>query len=198
MAEAVRCSGCHNPLSASYYNVDHELGCPRCGSAVLARVFPAYYRRAEPASPERLSDATDATCFYHAENRAAVSCDACGRFLCTLCETELGGEKLCPTCITSGLSSRKLARLENRRVLYDNVALALAAGGILMWPLTLVTAPMSLFVAIRYWRKPTSLVPRTKVRFLLAILIASLQIAGWAFLFYAIGAQRGWMRGNAI
>jgi hypothetical protein len=198
MAEAVRCSGCHNPLPASYYNVDHELGCPRCGAALIARVFPAYYRRAEPAAPERLSDASDATCFYHSENRAAVACDGCGRFLCTLCATDFGGEKLCPACITSGLTSRKLARLENRRVLYDNVTLTLAAGSLLMWPMTIVTAPMSLFLAMRYWRRPTSLLPRTKVRFILAILLATLQIAGWAVLFYGFASQRGWVKGDAI
>jgi hypothetical protein len=51
----------------------------------------------------------------------------------------------------------------------------------LIWP-TIITAPMSLYVSARYWRKPSSLLPRTKIRFYLAVLVAVLQIAAWVFL----------------
>jgi hypothetical protein len=77
-------------------------------------------------------------------------------------------------------------RLENRRVLYDTVALAVATGPMLLiWP-TIITAPMSIFLAIRYWKTPLSIVKRTKVRFILAIVFAISQIAGWGFVAYAM------------
>ncbi len=79
-----------------------------------------------------------------------------------------------------------MVNLERRRVLYDNVALVLATlPALLVWP-SLIAAPMSLFVSIRYWRAPSSIVPRTKVRFIIAILISLLEIAGWVFLVFAM------------
>jgi len=70
-------------------------------------------------------------------------------------------------------------------MLYDNIALLLATSPILLWPVTIVTAPATLFVVIRYWRKSSAIVPRTKVRFVIAGLIALLQLVGWGFLVYA-------------
>ena len=38
---------------------------------------------------------------------------------------------------------------------------------------------MTLYVAIRYWNAPRSLIHRTKARYVLAIALAGLQIIGW-------------------
>jgi hypothetical protein len=84
--------------------------------------------------------------------------------------------------------------LENQRTLYDGIALTLAVLPILMWPLTFITAPASLFIVVRHWRSPLSVVPRTRVRYVLAALFAVAQIAGWLFLFYTIWASYGRVR----
>jgi hypothetical protein len=73
--------------------------------------------------------------------------------------------------------------LENRRVLYDKIALALALYPMLLFYLTFFTAPMAIFVAIRYWKAPSSILPRTRVRFVIALVLAVFQIAGWIALF---------------
>jgi hypothetical protein len=100
-----------------------------------------------------------------------------------LCDIEFHDQHLCPQCLEAGKNQGRLTRLENHRVLYDNVALYLAVLPlILMWPATLVTAPMAIFVAIWYWRAPGSIIPRSKVRFVLAILLGLAQIAGWVAL----------------
>ena len=84
-----------------------------------------------------------------------------------------------------------MARLENRRVLWDSIALSVA-----LWPLVLFfwpAAPGSLaaiFISIRYWKRPGSLVPRTKWRFLAAILIGLAEISLFAFIVYAFMAAR--------
>ena len=76
----------------------------------------------------------------------------------------------------------KLRSLENHRTLYDNIALGLATLPLLLvWP-TVVTAPMAVFTGIRYWKTPSSIIPRTKVRFASAIALGTLQILGWALL----------------
>jgi hypothetical protein len=192
MASApVRCGRCETTLPTTFYNRDALSECPGCSAKVQAHVFPAYYRATTPIEREGLSDANEATCFYHPQNRAMVACDSCGRFLCSVCNVDLGGETLCPGCVHSGIRNRKLTRLENRRILYDNVALTLATAPLLMiWP-TLLTAPMAIWVAVRYWRTPSSLVPRNKLRLILAISFALIQVGVWGFIAYAFAVSRG-------
>lgn len=189
-AAAAQCGKCGAAIPASYFNVDHLTPCPGCTSDMQALVFPAMFRTAAHAGPVAAA-VSDATCFYHPENRAVIPCASCGRFLCTVCEIQLGGEVLCPGCIHAGVTSRKLVRLENRRVLYDNVALVLStAPALLIWP-SLITAPMSIFLALRYWKTPLSVVKRTKLRFVLAIVFGLFQIAFWGFIGYFLTLSRG-------
>jgi hypothetical protein len=49
---------------------------------------------------------------------------------------------------------------------------------------------MTLFVAIRYWNAPQSIVRRTRFRFILAIVIALLQIGGWTAFFIVIATSK--------
>jgi len=125
----------------------------------------------------------DASCFYHPAKPAATVCDGCGRFLCALCDVELGGQHYCPPCLEAGRRKQTLTHLEPRRMLYDNIALALAVLPLLTCFLFPVTSPFAIATAIWGWRKPSSLLPRTKVRFILAILMAllglGLGIAYW-------------------
>jgi hypothetical protein len=53
---------------------------------------------------------------------------------------------------------------------------------IFVW-FTLITAPVVLFMVIRYWGAPGSIMRRTKIRFVLAFTIACLQIAAWILFF---------------
>jgi hypothetical protein len=66
-------------------------------------------------------------------------------------------------------------------VLYDATALKLAFYPLLIFWFTLVTAPIALYLAIRHWSSPTSIVGRTKTRFVLAITLSGLQILAWIF-----------------
>jgi hypothetical protein len=50
---------------------------------------------------------------------------------------------------------------------------------------------MALYVAIRYWKAPRSIVHRTRVRFILAIIFASLQIGGWVVAIVMIAGSHG-------
>lgn len=172
-------------LPPDTWNLAYETYCPSCRSPIAAMVFPALLR-AGGVLPEVAVEGTEATCFYHARKKAVVPCDQCGRFLCSLCQVELSGQNWCPSCIELHRSQGRLASLDHRRTMYDNMALLLAIGPLLIWPLTFLSAPATLYLVIRYWRTPASLVPRTKVRFLIAGGIALLQIAGWIFFVYTI------------
>ena len=58
-----------------------------------------------------------------------------------------------------------------------------AVSSILIYWFTIFTAPVVIYLTIRHWNSPSSIIPRTKIRFVLAFIIASLQIAGWIYLF---------------
>jgi hypothetical protein len=39
-----------------------------------------------------------------------------------------------------------------------------------------------LYVVVRYWRAPSSILPRTKIRFYIAALLATIEIGAWIWL----------------
>lgn len=84
--------------------------------------------------------------------------------------------------------------MEHQRTLYDNIALGLAVFPLVLvvfYYFTLVTAPMSLFVTIRYWSAPRSIVRRNRIRFILAIFVALATILGWAAVFTYLATRHG-------
>jgi hypothetical protein len=185
MDELVFCTQCHTPLAAEYYNSTELLHCPSCHVPLKIDVFPALFHgvQAGKAGEPLIDD--QASCFYHPQKKAVVPCDQCGRFLCALCDVEFGGKHLCPSCLETGKQKGKIINLEHHRVLYDSTALILAVFPLLflvtiifsiMVFFTVLTAPAALYLAIRHWNSPMSIVRRTKVRFILAIALSSMQI----------------------
>lgn len=159
--------------------------CPACGVPVQVEIFPALFRpTARGRGGEALMVEGESSCFYHPQKKAVVPCQACGRFLCALCDCELHGEHFCPACLEVGRQNGRITRLENKRTLYDGIALSLAILPLLIFYFTIITAPMALYVAIRYWNAPRSIVHRTRIRLVLAVILAALQIVGWGIGIY--------------
>ncbi len=176
----VQCSQCGMALPAGCLNQPELVPCPGCGAPSQAAVFPALFREAKSgAVGEVIQVDGEAACFFHANKKAVVPCAGCGRFLCALCDCDLNGQHLCPSCLETGKRKGKLKNLENHRTLHDRIALALAVYPLLIFYFTLLTAPIALFIAVRYWNAPTSILRRTKARFVAAIVLASLQLVGW-------------------
>lgn len=197
--QAIGCPVCTRALPPDTWNLSYETYCPACRAPITALVFPALLRAGGGALPELVVEGSEATCFYHARKKAVVPCDQCGRFLCSLCQVELSGQNWCPSCIELHRSQGTLVTLDHRRTLYDNMALLLAWGPIVslvFWFMTILTAPAALFVVFRYWRSPSSLLPRTKVRFVIAGVGALLEIAAWIFVIFT--AILLWWRSRAV
>lgn len=172
------------------FNQPDFLPCPACAVPLRVVVFPALFRKISPgAGGEAVMVEGESSCFYHPQKKAQLPCDSCGRFLCALCDCELNGQHLCPACLEAGRTKGKIKGLDNQRTCYDTIALALAVYPMLIFYFTLITAPMALFIAIRYWKTPPSLVRRGKFRFVAAIIVASLQIACWAILFITLATR---------
>lgn len=75
----------------------------------------------------------------------------------------------------------------NHAVLFDNVALVLVILPIVTVVftfLTILSAPVSLFLTLTYWSRQWSLLPRSRLRFVLAIFLATLLIAAWVLLIH--------------
>jgi hypothetical protein len=189
---SIACPNC----SASWPDTAAELAaltaCPACSQSVSVTPFPALFRPATPAAvqPENLLSAGEASCFYHPGKRATVPCSACGRFLCALCDVKLGDRNLCPGCVESGRTKGKLTQLETNRTLWDTCALVLATAPLLLclYP-SMIGAPASIIVAIVGWRKPSSIVRRGRWRLWLALLLSTLQIAGWIVFFIVMSKE---------
>jgi len=181
MSGLLQCTKCGTPLAENQINQRELTLCAGCGARIQADVFPALFR---PQAPGREGEAllvdNEASCFFHPKKKAVLPCEACGRFLCALCDCELQSQHFCPSCLETGRQKGKIKRLEYQRMRYDSVALALAICPLLIFYFTILTAPIALYVALRYWNAPRSLVYRTKWRLVLAIVIATLEIGGWA------------------
>jgi hypothetical protein len=69
--------------------------------------------------------------------------------------------------------------LDSARTLYDSIALWLAILPVLSIWGTILSAPATLFIVFRFWNRPTSILGRTRIRFVFAGLLALAQILGW-------------------
>lgn len=165
--------------------------CYNCESHVEAAVFPAAWRTANPTIDQAVMSG-EATCFFHAERVAAVSCSNCGRFLCHFCRIEWSGKDLCVACVEALRQPDKSVVLASGRFHYDSLALALAVIPTLLVFPSLITAPLALGVALVTIRRSCSITPRSKWRFALAMLVSLAIIGGWVWLFiYSVSQARG-------
>lgn len=186
----VTCPSCRNALPQAICNTGEMAFCPSCDASVQVEVFPAFFQSmVSGAKAETIVEAGTSSCFYHENKRAVIHCDTCGRFLCALCDLDIGGAHICPACAESGRKKGNVAELETNRVMYDSAALVLAFGAFLIWPIAVVTAPTAIVLAVLSWRRPGSLVPRTRLRSYIAILVAILQLVGIAVFFIALSNE---------
>lgn len=179
LGPALPCPSCKRVLGPESWADAHQGSCARCKTEYELIAFPALYASATRIAAAPAVLAADSVCFFHAENRAEAICDDCGRLLCAVCTVPFAGRRICPTCIAASKSS-EAAQVVRDRLLYDGLAISLALVPLLMWPFTLVTAPVAVGVAIYGWNKPASVVRgRSRVRLVIAIIAGLLQIAAW-------------------
>ena len=181
---AAACPSCEATLTSAFCNTLEAVTCPACQSAIQLRIFPAFFKRTAPGQTgETILEDGISGCFYHDTKKAVVHCDACGRFLCALCDLEMEGRHYCPSCLQAGRTKNQLPQLESRRTLYDSMALNLCIIP-LFWFVGFVTAPVALYLAILSLFRPSSIVPRTRIRAWLAMVLALAQIVLWGWAFY--------------
>ena len=83
------------------------------------------------------------------------------------------------------MAVEKTPSLDGRHILYDSIALQLSIWPVFTFWMPVVTAPAGLFVAIRHWRTTMSVLPRSRVRLWLAVILSTIQIVAFAGLIIA-------------
>jgi len=194
---ALLCPKCHLALDPFFAGSGNEVACPACRSGITVRLFPAFTHppaAVSTASGERVVEG-EAACFFHPEKRAAIACERCGRFLCTLCDVPFGGKHLCPSC----LDATKLPDLINRRVVWGHVSAYFGWLPFLLlpvcfpfWFLYVLTGKVAIFLAVWKWNAPGSLVHGKRKGLAIAGIIGGLlQVAGFSsFIYFMVWAIR--------
>jgi hypothetical protein len=188
--QVIACPKCNFALNENVINSSSLTECNSCGVQIRADIFPAVFKHPETGlSAEAVTGGAEAACFYHPKKRAVSHCEACGRFLCALCDLEIGDQHLCSACLEIGQKKKKFSDLENHRILYDKIALFLSIVpfSLILWFCSLITAPAAIIVVIRYWKAPAGLLSGSKIRFILAFMLAGSQIVGWTMFFVSLG-----------
>src|SRR5579859_7190467 len=123
MEATLQCPACSAPMPGALFNQPELKPCPQCGRLCQIEVFPALFQPVvHGRDGEPLLIEGEASCFYHVQKKAIVPCEACGRFLCALCDCELHGKHFCPACLETGKQKGRIEKLENQRTLYDSIA----------------------------------------------------------------------------
>jgi hypothetical protein len=164
-AGTVPCPSCGGDVAPGETDAGWQ-SCPYCEKRLQIRAWPVIRNSATAATamPDQ------ATCFFHPDKAFQACCQRCGRFVCALCDLQLGAEHVCPTCfergrVDTGLNGGK-AEWRHRDVLYDSIAVTIGWGWILVWPTLLVALPTAIILHAKYRKAPRSyLIPRRGWRF---------------------------------
>ncbi len=182
-AGVLECPKCQTALPPAGLNTGQFFRCPGCRSEVQAEAFPALDRPLpRGAAGEAVMVPGESACFYHEARKAVAVCDACGRFLCALCDCHLNTSHFCPGCLNAGRQDRRIQELETVRPLYGRQAFVLS-----LLPL-FITGLLALFLALRYWKAPLSLVKPQRWMLPAAVFFGALQTLAFTLLFYRLFA----------
>lgn len=182
------CPNCNSPLPWQWQEgvrSSQATGiCPKCRMEAETLVFPALHAKIESGrNADKMVLDGDATCYNHPAAKAEIVCSHCGRFLCALCDMEIGGVHSCPSCLTMPKDGKPKAgasglanKLERRRIRYDQVALILAVLGVITCWLGFILCPAAIITAIIGLRRPGSLLGKNRGMLWTAIVISALDL----------------------
>lgn len=184
---ATSCPSCQGTVTPMETTNGAQI-CPFCEKELQIRVWPVVRQNANVAPV--MSD--QSTCFFHPDKAFHACCQLCGRFVCGLCDLQLGAQHVCPICFERGRvdSGAEAASAEwrHRDVLYDSIAVSLGWGWVLFWPAFVAAVPAAIYLHVKYRKAPGAyLIPRYGWRFWVAyvglawvpLLLGGTYFLGW-------------------
>jgi hypothetical protein len=193
MPAHLTCPRCGESLPLNLFVAGQSGRCPACYSQVEAYIFPEFHKDSAVRSEIHLALEQEAVCYFHSRYRAKNPCDNCGRFLCEICAINVGSRQLCAECLSQLRRQKNETGLVHYSALFDNVSLFLVTAPVItifFWFLTIFSAPVSLFLSFYYWPRQWNLLPRSRIRFVLAILFSLILIGFWIFVIYYIATHQ--------
>jgi hypothetical protein len=146
--------------------------CPHCGASLLVELVAAGEQHcvactrafeAMPFSPpnvrlvvQGIAEAGPAgavPCAQHSGNAAVANCSRCGVFMCNLCRVQIDGRELCPACFDRLAAEGVLPSARSRVRNYRGLAVLMGLGGCWMYFLSLITGPLTIYLAIQAQRQ---------------------------------------------
>jgi hypothetical protein len=104
---------------------------------------------------------------------------------------EFGAAVWCPSCVADSSGKARRGDTDISRILYDTWALAIPFALLLIWPLTLLSAPAVTALAVMKWKQPLSLVRRNRWRFVAGLVAGIGEGALWVwFISYLLAKAR--------
>ncbi len=182
---SVACPKCHAvlPDEVLQWQSKSELAaCPACRAPVYANVYPRLYAGGiskEEQGMGGMSEEGEAVCSFYPELKAETVCEECGCLMSEKAAVNWNGENFCMPCLHLLREQKGRDDFLSKRTLYDNSALGLV---LFMAPLSLFTAPLALYYLIRYRNSSRGIVPRGKVRWVLALILSIGFMLGWLLL----------------
>jgi hypothetical protein len=174
------CSQCTTPLHGELLTSGQPGPCKTCEATTQALVFPALFREvARGETGQTILVDGEASCFYHAQKRASVPCDECGRFLCPVCDIEFNNGHICPSCLQGNQQGKGRPDFIKNRVPYDSLALSIiyfSTAAVCLVSLWAITGAAAIFFAIFSWYQPPGPIRRTRARAIVAIVLGLVQI----------------------
>lgn len=156
--------------------------CSACGTNVRVDLFRAALRATERGQAgETILDETESSCFYHPVKRAVVPCEICGRFLCALCDLNVEGKHVCPTCLSREQTEDKGQRPKDKRTLYDLLASHIVILMLLPcgWYVMPFLAAIVVYLCLRYWNAPRSVLSPGRWRLVVSVSFAVALLGLW-------------------
>ncbi len=187
-------SGAATDGTAPAYPGRVQANCPECRCQFDAHLFPGFFtQRERPTAPLHFglsppeTTTLGATCFFHSQRPASVSCERCGRFVCALCDMEIAAKHFCPDCLSQAHAGGTLVGVEPARVRYDTLAWTSLILGLLLCTFLLPLVALGVIgVAIWKHNAPPSRLVRSQLRLWLAAIVSLVLFVGGVFLMVRI------------
>ena len=157
---------------------DANFECQFCRCRLNFRVFPRLTKELASEKKSEIASADDATCQFYPDLKAEVVCDECGSFMSTKASVNWAERLLCMPCLHTLREKKADTGYRAHLKIWDNRALGMLA----LLPITLFTAPVALFLLIRFRNEPKGWVPRTSFRWWLAMFFAIVTMLAWVAL----------------
>lgn len=162
------------------------LACLVCASDLTVELFPAVARERVPEQQPADLSTDHASCYEHPSKPAKAFCHRCGRFLCALCEVEMSGTIWCPSCLQVDSPKARPQTIERSRTLFDSIALFLSTWSVLFFYPIFFAPPIVFYLAIRYWKTPSSIIPRSRWRFGVALAFATIELCFVGIMIFSV------------